>query len=160
MQLRVPLHRISLVRERTIDYPVGEQIHYSAHIAHIAATMLHDADREHFLVAALNNASRIIGITDAFVGGLTGCVVHVREVLTYILLARAKAFIVAHNHPSGDTTPSQADIQLTACLYEAGKLLDVTLLDHVIIGWSGPEIWEYYSLADHGLLEPEEHTHV
>ena len=156
MNYRVPLHRISLVRERTITYPANEQLRCSADVATIAAAVLHDADREHFLVMALNSKHRIISVTDAFTGTLTGCMVQVKEVLTYVLLARAAAYIVAHNHPSGDTNPSREDLASTMRLVEAGNLLAIPLLDHVIIGWSGPENWQYYSLADNGLLEQKE----
>lgn len=153
MKHRVPLHRISLVRERTITYPADEQLHCSSRAASIAAAVLHDADREHFLVMALNSKHHIISVTDAFVGALTECTVQVKEIMTYVLLARAAAFVVAHNHPSGDTNPSKEDIALTMRLVEAGKLLAIPLLDHVIIGWSGPEKWQYFSLGDNGLLE-------
>ena len=157
MNQHTPLHRISLVRERTITYPADEQLRCSAHVANVAAAMLQDADREHFLVMAVNNKHRIIGVNDAFVGSLTGCGVTVKEVLTYVLLSRAAAFVVAHNHPSGDTNPSKEDLAMTMRLAEAGKLLGVPLLDHVIIGWSGPENWQYFSLADNGLMDDKEH---
>jgi DNA repair protein RadC len=155
---RVPLHRIALVRERTISYPANEQLRCSTNVATIAATLLHDTDREHFLVFALNNKNRIIGVSNAFVGSLTECTVKVKEVCTYVLLARAASFVVAHNHPSGDTYPSRDDIALTLRLVDCGKLLGVPLLDHIIIAWpAGAENWSYYSLADNDLLHDTHH---
>ena len=90
-----------------------------------------------------------IGINTVAVGSLTAAVVHPREVFKPALLANAAAILCAHNHPSGDPQPSAEDRALTTRLVEAGKLLGIQMLDHVIVG-DGTET--YYSFADAGTL--------
>ncbi len=81
------------------------------------------------------------------VGTLDASLVHPREVLKGLLLSNSAACIVAHNHPSGDPTPSQEDIALTRRLYDACQLVGVPVLDHVIIGTDG----RYYSWKENGM---------
>ncbi len=73
---------------------------------------------------------------------------HPRELLKGLLLSNSAACIVAHNHPSGDPTPSPKDLSLTKRLYDAGKLLDIPVLDHIIIGTEG----RYYSWKENGAV--------
>jgi DNA repair protein RadC len=85
-------------------------------------------------------------------GSLTASVVHLREVFKGAILVQAAAIVAGHNHPSGDVQPSWEDRALTTRLYQAGKLLGILLLDHVIIGHPGA----YFSFADEGLLDVKE----
>ena len=95
---------------------------------------LKDLDREQFIIACLNTKNEPTNISVVAVGTLNKAIVHPREVFKTAILSNAASIIAFHNHPSGETTPSQQDIQLTNRLYEAGELLGIKLLDHLIIG--------------------------
>ncbi len=103
--------------------------------------------QEQFVVLYLNRANKVLAAYDVSRGGLTGTVADPRLILSTALKVTAVGMVVAHNHPSGSLKPSQADIQLTDKIKDAGKLLDITLLDHVIVTANG-----YYSFADEGLI--------
>jgi DNA repair protein RadC len=102
---------------------------------------------EQFKVLLLNRCNRVLAIYELSTGGITGTVADVRLVMTAALKANAVAIILSHNHPSGNLKPSRADLELTAKIKEAGKYLDIQVLDHVIITSEG-----YYSFADEGVL--------
>ena len=85
----------------------------------------------------LDSRHRILGITEISRGTLTASLVHPREVFKAAILANAAAIIVAHNHPSGDVTPSSEDDKVTKRLREAGKVMGIRVLDHVIVGPMG-----------------------
>lgn len=91
-------------------------------------------DRENFVVMFLNTKMRIVGISTAHVGSLDASIVHPREIYTEALLHKAASIIVCHNHPSGDPTPSREDFSMTTILQEAGDLLQIPVLDHIILG--------------------------
>ena len=95
---------------------------------------LEGLDREQFIIACLNTKNEPTNITVVSVGSLNKAIVHPREVFKTAILSNAASIMAFHNHPSGETTPSQQDIQLTNRLYEAGELLSIKLLDHLIIG--------------------------
>ena len=102
---------------------------------------------EQFKVLFLNKANRVLGIFEASSGGITGTLADPRLIFIAALKANATAIIISHNHPSGNLKPSQADEQLTQKIKQAGKFLDINLLDHVIVTSEG-----YYSFSDEGLL--------
>ena len=91
-------------------------------------------DREQFIIACLNTKHEPTNITVVSVGSLNKAIVHPREVFKTAILSNAASIMAFHNHPSGDTTPSEPDIQLTHRLVEAGEILGIKLLDHLIIG--------------------------
>ena len=93
--------------------------------------------KEFFWVMLLTNANQIIGISEIAVGNTTGVAINIKEIYQLALLANAPAIIVAHNHPSGKLVPSEADRKLTRKLTDASKLLDITLLDHLILTSEG-----------------------
>lgn len=92
------------------------------------------AGREYFLALPLDVQNRVIGVHVVSMGTLTSSLVHPREVFQPAILASAAAVIVAHNHPSGDPDPSQADREVTRRLIRCGHLLGIPLLDHVVFG--------------------------
>jgi DNA repair protein RadC len=104
--------------------------------------------QEQFIVLYLNRANLVLGGHKVFTGGLTGTVADVRLILGIALKACACSIIISHNHPSGNLKPSGADQELTNKLKEAGKLMDITLLDHIILSPEGT----FYSFADEGLI--------
>ena len=91
-------------------------------------------DREHFRVILLNTKNRVIGIDQVSVGTLNASLVHPREVFKRAVQKSAAAIILVHNHPSGDPSPSPEDMQITQRLCEAGRIIGIEVLDHVIIG--------------------------
>ncbi|MBE3590492.1 MAG: DNA repair protein RadC [Firmicutes bacterium] len=95
---------------------------------------LRDYDREHFVVVWLDTKHHVLGHETVSVGGLDAALAHPREVFKGAVLRSAAAVILAHNHPSGDPTPSADDIDLTRRLAEAGRLLGIEVLDHIVIG--------------------------
>jgi DNA repair protein RadC len=105
--------------------------------------------KEYFVVLYLNQANRVLGAFKVSDGGITSTVADVRLIFSVALKSVACNFIICHNHPSGNLKPSKADILLTEKLREGGRLLDIKLLDHIIIG---PEEGKCLSMADEGLL--------
>jgi DNA repair protein RadC len=91
-------------------------------------------DVENFQVVLLNTRRRLIRVETISQGTLDTILVHPREVFKSAIAANAAAVVLAHNHPSGDPTPSEADIKVTRDLIRAGQLLKIEVLDHVIIG--------------------------
>jgi len=90
--------------------------------------------KEHFLVLLLDTRNRLIRTSTVSMGSLDSSVVHPREVFKEAISASAASVIFVHNHPSGDPEPSEDDVELTRRLVEAGKLLGILVLDHVIVG--------------------------
>ena len=111
------------------------------------ALELRDGQRERFLVLCLNTRNELVREVTVSVGSLNASIVHPREVFKPALACAAAGLIIAHNHPSGDPAPSREDREVTRVLGEAGRLLDVPLHDHVIIGSDS-----YFSFKDSGLL--------
>ncbi len=94
-------------------------------------------DREHFWTLALNTKNRLLRVIEVSVGSLNASIVHPRELFKEAVRLSAASVIVVHNHPSGDPTPSGADIQLTRRIVKAGDVLGIEVLDHVVIGDGG-----------------------
>ena len=103
----------------------------------LACSYIADEDREVLLVMMLNTKNQVIGLHRAHVGSLNASVVHPREVMKSAIINNAASIIVSHQHPSGDPTPSREDIEVTTRLAEAGKILGIALLDHVIVTYTG-----------------------
>jgi DNA repair protein RadC len=95
---------------------------------------LGECDKERFYSILLDTKNKVIGVDLVSQGSLDSTLVHPREVFKSALLASASSIIFVHSHPSGDPEPSETDRELTKKLKEAGKLLDISVLDHVIIG--------------------------
>jgi DNA repair protein RadC len=111
-----------------------------------------NADRESFYALHLDVRHRVVDIDKVSTGSMTGVEVHPREVFRGALLSGAQAVIFVHNHPSGDSTPSRQDQELTRRLKSVGELVGVQVLDHVIVGGSGVLGAGCTSLAAQGLM--------
>jgi DNA repair protein RadC len=111
------------------------------------APVLSDLSHEEFWILLLNRANKVMGKHRVGTGGFTGTVADPRIIFKTALEHSAVALILSHNHPSGNLKPSAEDLNLTKKLKEAGKFLDIPILDHLIIGETS-----YYSFADEGLL--------
>lgn len=106
---------------------------------------------EHFQIVFVNNRRRLIGVQNISQGTLDAILVHPREVFAAAISKRASAIILVHNHPSGDPSPSDADIIVTRDLIRAGHLLRIEVLDHIILGRRTDEqTRDYVSLRDAG----------
>lgn len=140
----IPRYRVCLVPDgRHTSPPV--KIENSRSAATALRPFFAGLDREQFLVACLDAKHAIIGVNVVSLGSLTLAIVHPREVFKAAILLNTGALLCAHNHPSGDPTPSPEDRVLTKRLRDAGELLGITLLDHVILGED-----RIYSFADQG----------
>ena len=104
--------------------------------------------QEQFLVMYVNRNNQIIGMYKLSKGGLTGTVADIRLILGVALKCASCSVLLAHNHPSGNTKPSQADLSVTAKIKEAATLMDIRILDHLIIAPDG----EFTSMGEEGLL--------
>jgi DNA repair protein RadC len=100
---------------------------------------------EQFKILLLNRGGKVLGIFEVSSGGVSGTVADPKLIFSAALKANASSLILAHNHPSGNTKPSDADRNLTRKVKEGGKLLEITVLDHIILTTEG-----YRSLADEG----------
>lgn len=99
----------------------------------IASRFIGRDDREVFFVMCLNTRNNVVAVLRCHVGSLNASLVHPREVFKSAILNNAASVIVAHQHPSDDITPSKEDINVTKRLVEAGKLLDIEVLDHLVV---------------------------
>lgn len=106
------------------------------------------ATKEHFIVLLLSTKNHVVAQPTIAVGSLNAAIVHPREVFREAINHSAAAMILIHNHPSGDPKPSREDIDLTKQLVDGGKILDIAVLDHVIIGDG-----KYVSLKEQGIIE-------
>jgi DNA repair protein RadC len=106
-----------------------------------------DADKEHFVLLALNNKNRINGYKVVTTGTLTASLIRPADVFSAALYLAAAAVVFVHNHPSGDPAPSLEDQDITRRLKECGEMLAIRVLDHVILGQE-----RFFSFSDKGLL--------
>jgi DNA repair protein RadC len=106
-----------------------------------------DKAKEHFKLILLNPRNKIISISTISIGTLNASLVHPREVFKDAIVHSAASVVLAHNHPSGDPEPSEDDITITKRLIEAGKILGVEVIDHIIVGKNG-----FFSFKEKGLI--------
>lgn len=118
-----------------------------ADVAALVLEQMRHLDREHFRALCLDTKNRVIAVENISVGSLNASIVHPREVFKSAIRRSAAALILVHNHPSGDTRPSTEDVEVTRRLQEAGKLLGISVLDHIIIGDG-----KYLSMRERELL--------
>jgi DNA repair protein RadC len=124
-----------------------EKIKSSRDAFQLLRTSMSDIPYEEFWVLMLNKANRVLRKVKISEGGISGTVVDPKRVFKSALDHHAAAIILGHNHPSGLLTPSEADLKLTKRLVEAGRLMEIAVLDHIIVGSD-----QYYSFADEGTL--------
>ena len=143
---RINIVSIKMVKESSFLYRT-RQILSPNDAYEMIKEQLEGLDREQFIIACLNTKNEPTNISVVSVGSLNKAIVHPREVFKTAILSNAASIMAFHNHPSGDTTPSDQDIQLTHRLVEVGELLGIKLLDHLIIGDSS-----FTSLEEKGYL--------
>jgi len=128
------------IKERT-------RIASSRDIFELMSPHLSDLLHEEFWIILLNRANKVLSKEQLSTGGITGTVADARRIFNIAIKSNAVSIILCHNHPSGNTSPSHDDISLTKKLREAGVLLDIAVLDHLIVADR-----KYYSFADEGML--------
>lgn len=134
-------------RRRSEEALTRQKITSSKDVFEIMHGILSDAAYEEFWILLLSRNNRLLQRVNVSAGGLSGTVADPKKIFKISLEYHAASVILCHNHPSGNRMPSEADIQLTRKMTQGGKLLDLPVLDHVIIGND-----EYYSFADEGML--------
>lgn len=145
MNKKVTLVRVQTVKEKTYTYEFRKvNSPQSARDLFAKLDFFVNSDREMFLVASLNTKNEPTQIEVVSIGSLNSSIVHPREVFKSAIIANASSIICAHNHPSGDLTPSNEDIEVTKRLVDAGKLLGINVLDHIIMNDEG----EYKSIRE------------
>lgn len=119
---------------------------------HYIAPTLIDLNNEEFWAVYLNNRNKVVSMRRISAGGYTETPVDIRQIFCYALESKAVAVAVAHNHPSGNLKPSQADKDLTKHIDDAGKILKIKLIEHLIVGIRPDGKPDYYSFSECGLL--------
>ncbi len=148
-RIQVSFERVVLVKEKVGRYELPKKID-SPDQAYKAITEIKNVQEEAqevFGILILNTKNKIVAVHEISRGTLNSSVVHPREVFKPAVLHNAAAIICFHNHPSGDLEPSREDIEITKRLVEAGKILGIEVLDHIIVSDEG-----YTSLKGRGVM--------
>ncbi len=103
-------------------------------VANVLRPILQDLKQESLFTVSVDSRNNILGIHECTRGLVNQCQAHAREIFRQAIIDNAARVVIAHNHPSGDPTPSKADIELTKMLFKAGEVVGITLNDHIIIG--------------------------
>jgi DNA repair protein RadC len=144
---RVNIISLKVVKESSVLYE-GRKISSPSDVIKLIKPFFDCLDREKFLVIYLNTKNEPNAIHTVSIGSLNSSIVHPREVYKGAIMTNAAAVIFAHNHPSGNPSPSKNDKEITNRLIEAGEILGIKILDHIIIG--GQE--NYYSFKEHNII--------
>ena len=134
-------------RRKLAEMPEMPQIKCSRDVFELVTPVLSDLSHEEFWILFLNRSNKVINRMKLSQGGISGTVTDVRMIMKKAIENLASGIIVCHNHPSGNLSPSESDTRITQKIKEAGNLMDIQLLDHLIISDK-----DYYSFADNGLL--------
>lgn len=143
--------RVTLEKEVSMNRPdLISIIRSPEDVSYFARNFLrmHEESEEYLYMICMNTKNRIIGVFELSHGNVNSSIFGVREIFQKALLANAVGIIVMHNHPSGDPTPSREDIDVTIRMVDAGKIIGVQVLDHIIIGDSS-----YCSLKEKGYID-------
>ncbi|MPN37272.1 hypothetical protein SDC9_184788 [bioreactor metagenome] len=143
---RINIVSIKMVREASILYGV-RKINSPADAVDLGKKFLEDSDREQLVVCCLDTKNQPLALNVVSVGSINSSIAHPREVFKASILSNAASIIIFHNHPSGDPTPSNEDINITNRLKESGKIIGIDLIDHIIIGDDS-----FCSLKEKGIL--------
>ena len=143
---RVPIIKTQMVRDGSLKV-ASKKAEEPRAVAEIAGGLIGDNGKEHFLVLLVDVRNKVTGVHVVSIGTLTASMVHPREVFRPAILGSAASIIIAHNHPSANVKPSAEDRSTTTRIAQAGKLLGIPLLDHVIFHGT-----RFFSFREQGLL--------
>ena len=141
---KINIISLKVCKEKSVEYSF-ERIIKPKDILKLVKTAVGDTDREYFMVINLNNQNLPNSIEITSIGSLTETMVSPREVFKSAIVSNSAKIILCHTHPSGSTSPSDADIKITNALVQIGKFLDIPVIDHLIVG--GESV---YSLMENG----------
>lgn len=144
---RVDIVSLKVVKESSLLYG-KRKISSPSDAIEIGRSMLDGSDREKLLLCCLNTKNEPTNLNIVSIGSLNSSIVHPREVFKLAILGNSASIILFHNHPSGDTTPSKEDINITERIKEAGKIIGIELIDHIILGDEN----KYTSLKEKGII--------
>jgi DNA repair protein RadC len=130
---RIDIVSLKLVKESSLLYK-ERSVRSPEDGYQLMKLFLADKDREYFIVASLDTKNQPVSINVCHIGSLNASIVHPREVMKSAILSNAASIIVGHNHPSGKPEPSKEDIDVTKRLVEAGKIIGIDVIDHIIVG--------------------------
>lgn len=146
----IPVVHLQIVRDGQVPY--GEmKLESPQKAARAIWDFLGDVDREHVVVCCVDSCMRPTHLQIAGIGTANTCLVSVPEIFKLAILSSSSGLLLFHTHPSGEAAPSLADIDITRKIREAGKILDVPLYDHVIVGASG----SYFSFKEHDFFDAD-----
>jgi DNA repair protein RadC len=145
---RVGVIKTQIVREGSMLYS-NRRIHSPTDAIELVYGIFKYADREMMVVVSLDSKNTPVALEIVSVGTVNSCLVHMRELFKHSILNNATSIMCFHNHPSGIPQPSKEDLDVTRKMDEAGKLLGIWLLDHIIVG----EGKTYVSLQERGLIK-------
>ena len=143
---RIQIVKVEMVKERNLNV-YSKKITSPNDVVTIFEEYLKGVDREYLALATVNTKNIITSLTTVSIGSLNSSIVHPREVFKTAILGNAASIILCHNHPSGDSTPSREDIDISLRIKECGKILGIDLLDHIILGEDN-----YSSLKQKGII--------
>lgn len=133
---RLNVVSVQMVKEKTYSYEVNT-IRSPFDAARLFREFIGPTDREHMVLLCLDTKNKITAIHTVSIGCLNASIVHPREVFKIAILANSASIVLAHNHPTGDVTPSPQDLEVTRRIAEIGELVGIELLDHLIVGDEG-----------------------
>ena len=143
----IPRFDVRLVRDGRVAVDESPLIRGPEDSIPLLRAELSELACERFIALALSTKNHVVAVLPVSSGSLNASVVHPRELFQRAILANCASILLSHNHPSGDPSPSPEDIALTKKLVEAGELLDIPVVDHIVIGFP-----RWYSFREHGLI--------
>ncbi len=134
-------------KAQNISVNYGQKIQSAKSVFELLKNDLGNKKKEHFEILSLDARNKLISIDDISIGTINANLVHPREVFKTAIRRLSSSIILIHNHPSGDPEPSEADIKITKRLVEAGKLIDISVLDHIIVSQN-----KFFSFKDREMI--------
>ena len=145
----------SMIREVTVQFkPLNTEritVDNPARVSEFVQDKIGNDARESFILLCIGNKNEVVSYSVISIGTVTEAIVHPREVFLPAIMTKASGIIVAHNHPSGVNLPSRQDIETTKRLVEAGKVIGIPLVDHIIVGFNHPA-GSFYSMRENGYI--------
>lgn len=145
----------SMIREVTVQFkPLDTErikVDNPARVSEFVQDKIGNDARESFILLCIGNKNEVVSYSVISIGTIIEAIVHPREVFLPAIMTKASGIIVAHNHPSGVNLPSRQDIETTKRLIEAGKVIGIPLVDHIIVGFNHPA-GSYYSMKENGYI--------
>ena len=143
----IDIVKIKLCKEGSVLYE-PRKISSPGDAVSLCGRFLDNLDREQMIAISLDTKNQPTNVSVVSIGTLNVSLCHPREIFKVAILSNANSIIISHNHPSGDTSPSHEDIQITERLSEVGKLMGIPLIDHIIMGEDGT----YCSFKEEGMI--------